>query len=405
MQRWNWLLVVATMAAPFSLLGSACKRSAPPEAHQAPPHSGESNGAREHDEHAEHGHEALARRVTVSPEVIAAAGIQARPVAKAALLQTLSLPGEVAGDPDRLARISSPSAGRIESVHFAEGQPVKKGAPLVVIRVPEIAKLRAASAASSAKAKAARSNAARLRLLSAEKLALEQDVLNAEAEADALELDSRSTVDQLGALGAGVTGAFSITLRAALAGTVVARDAVVGQPVSADQSLGTIADLSEVWFLARVFEKDLGQLELGASAEVHLNAYGSEHFTGVVEYVGQQIDPIGRTVTARVRLKNPRALLRIGLFGTCQVALGGAAKSEPRLVVEQSSVTELGGKTVVFVREKAGEFTLHEVTLGREALGKVEVLEGLNEGEAVVTDGVFNLKSLVLKESFAEEDH
>jgi cobalt-zinc-cadmium efflux system membrane fusion protein len=97
--------------------------------------------------------------------------------------------------------------------------------------------------------------------------------------------------------------------------------------------------------------------------------------------------------------------MRIGLFGTCQVTMGGGAKSEPRLVVDQASVTELAGKKVVFVREKEGEFELHEVTLGREALGKVEVLEGLNEGEVVVTDGVFNLKSLVLKESFAEEDH
>jgi cobalt-zinc-cadmium efflux system membrane fusion protein len=361
--------------------------------------------AHEQDAHEPHGHEALARRVTVSQEVIAAAGIQARPVTKAALLPTLSMPGEVAGDPDRLARISSPTAGRIEAVHFAEGRPVKQGAPLVVIRVPEIAKLRAASAASSARARAVRANAARLKLLLAEKLALEQDVLNAEAEADALELDARSTSDQLGALGAGATGAFSITLRAPLTGTVVMREAVVGQPVSAEQTLGTIADLSEVWFLARVFEKDLGLLEPGAGAEVHLNAFANEHFTGVVEYVGQQIDPIGRTVTARVRLENPRGLMRIGLFGTCQVTMAGGAKSEPRLVVDQASVTELAGKKVVFVREKAGEFELHEVTLGREALGKVEVLEGLNEGEAVVTDGVFNLKSLVLKESFAEEDH
>ena len=67
-----------------------------------------------------------------------------------------------------------------------------------------------------------------------------------------------------------------------------------------------------------------------------------------------------------------------------------------------ASVTELGGKTVVFVREREGEFELHEVTLGREALGKVEVLEGLREGEEVVSDGVFTLKSLVLKGSFAE---
>jgi cobalt-zinc-cadmium efflux system membrane fusion protein len=75
------------------------------------------------------------------------------------------------------------------------------------------------------------------------------------------------------------------------------------------------------------------------------------------------------------------------------------------LVVTRTSVTELGGKNVVFVREGADGFELHEVTLGREALGKVEVLAGLREGEEVVTDGVFTLKSMVLKGSFAGDHH
>ena len=96
--------------------------------------------------------------------------------------------------------------------------------------------------------------------------------------------------------------------------------------------------------------------------------------------------------------------MRLGLFGTSQIALDTAEKSAPKLVVDRASVTDVGGKDVVFVRESEGEYELHEVTLGREALGKVEVLAGLREGEDVVADGVFTLKSLVLKGSFAEED-
>jgi cobalt-zinc-cadmium efflux system membrane fusion protein len=180
---------------------------------------------------------------------------------------------------------------------------------------------------------------------------------------------------------------------------------VVGQPAPADKLLGTVADLREVWFLARVFEKDLEKLRVGSLAEVHLNAYAKEHFPGTVEYIGQQIDPVARTVNARVRLSNQRGLLRLGLFGTCQISVDSKEKSEPKLVVGQASVTELGGKTVVFVRERPEQFGLHEVTLGREALGRVEILAGLREGEEVVTDGVFSLKSLVLKGSFAEGDH
>jgi cobalt-zinc-cadmium efflux system membrane fusion protein len=355
-------------------------------------------------EHEDGRHEALPRRVKVSKQVVENAGIAVSRVEKAALSGALTLPGEIAADPDRVARIASPAAGRIAEVRFREGQVIKKGEALLVIRVPEIARVRASQLATRAKAKAARANAARLRTLLAERLASEQAVLDAEAEADALELEAKSGADELGALGASASGAFAITLRAPIGGTVVARDAVVGQPVSAEQALGTLADLDQVWFLARVFEKDLGQLALGAKAEVHLNAYPDEHFAGSVEYIGQQIDVVARTVTARVRLRNRDGLLRLGLFGTSQISIAAPGKSEPKLVVDRASVTDIAGKDVVFVREREGEYELHEITLGREALGKVEVLAGLREGEEVVRDGVFTLKSLVLKGSFAEDE-
>jgi len=387
----------------FLLTALACDRTPPASDHEKtkPAIAAHPSGS---SEHAGGHHEALPRRIAVSEEVVKNAGIKVTPVTKAVLAEALTLPGEVAADPDRLARVSSPAQGRIEEVRFREGAQVKKGDAMVVVRVPEIAKARAAFLATQGKAKAARANAGRLRALLDQRLSAEQEVLNAESDAEALELEARSTADQLGALGAAASGAFSITLRAPIDGSVIARNAVVGQPTVADQVLGTVANLGEVWFLARVFEKDLGALKLGESADVHLNAYADQHFLGSVEYIGQQIDPVARTVTARVRLKNEQGLLRLGLFGTCQVSTGALSKAEPRLVVAEASVTEIGEKPVVFVREKPGEFELHEVTLGRQALGKVEILAGLREGEDVVSDGVFTLKSIVLKGSFAEDE-
>jgi cobalt-zinc-cadmium efflux system membrane fusion protein len=184
---------------------------------------------------------------------------------------------------------------------------------------------------------------------------------------------------------------------------VVVRDAVVGQPVGAQQVLGQIVDLSQLWFLGRVFEKDLGRLTVGASVEVQLNAYPEQRFTGKVEYIGQQVDAIARTVTARVVLENRGGLLRVGLFGTAYVSTA-TARAEPALVVPRSALTELAGKQVVFVRQPDGHFELHEVTTGESAAGKVEVLAGLREGEQVVVEGVFTLKSAVLKSTFAEEE-
>jgi cobalt-zinc-cadmium efflux system membrane fusion protein len=179
---------------------------------------------------------------------------------------------------------------------------------------------------------------------------------------------------------------------------------VVGQPVTAEQTIAVIADLDQVWFLARVFEKNLGQTHVGAPADVQLNAYPNERFQGVIEYLGRQIDPAARTVTARIRLTNRTELLRIGLFGVAHVGTGEETTKPPVLAVPRDAVTEIGGKTVVFVQQPDGDFDVHDVVLGETALTKVAVVSGLRAGEPVVVDGVITLKSAVLKSTFSEAE-
>ncbi len=143
---------------------------------------------------------------------------------------------------------------------------------------------------------------------------------------------------------------------------------------------------------------------MGARAEVLLNAYPRTPFLGVVEAIGQKVDPGARTVVARIRLENPSGLLRLGLFGKGIVAMPDPAAPEPVLVVPRSAVVEVAGKSVVFVEEKPDTFTRHDVTLGASAPGRVQVIAGLREGEPVVVAGVFTLKSLLLKGTLAEDD-
>lgn len=353
----------------------------------------------------EQAHAEIPRHVRLAPEAVVNAKITTAPVGKEALVATLSLPGEVASDPDRTAKISSPVAGRIDQVSFREWSTVKKGDVLAMIRVPELGNIRSAYTAALAKAKAARANASRFESLLGERLASEQAFRDADAQAEALEAESRSLGEQLTGLGAGAGGGsgFLLALRAAINGTVISRDAVVGQPITADKTLGSIAELAQVWFLGRVFEKDLSALRIGAPAEVRLNAYPDRHFPGEIQFIGQQIDPSARTLTARVVLDNPEGLIRIGLFGTAQVAKGTPA-SEPRLVVARSALVDVAGKSVVFVKQPDGDFEMHDVVLGESAVGKVEVVSGLREGEQVVVSGAFTLKSAVLRSVLNEEE-
>ncbi len=350
-------------------------------------------------------HEELPRKVKLPDDVLKEAGVQTAPATREVLSSTLSLAGEVVADPDRSARISSPVPGRLEQVSMKEGSQVRKGDVVAVLRVPDLGRVRGSLAATTSRAKAARSNAERLKALLESRLTSEQAYLDAKAEADSLDAEARALAEQLSALGAGGEAGRGVllSLRSPLAGTVIERHAIVGQPVPVEQVLGSIADLSEVWFLGRVFEKDLGRLREGASCEVELNAYPKEHFVGSVEYIGQQIDPVARTVTARIRLANPQGKLRVGLFGSARVAIEGERK-EPRLVVPRRALVEVAGKTVVFVRQPDGEFELHEVTLGDSAPGRVQILSGIREGEQVVVEGAFTLKSAVLKGTLAEDD-
>jgi cobalt-zinc-cadmium efflux system membrane fusion protein len=348
-------------------------------------------------------HKGLVRRVRLPASVVADAHIETKPVTKEILATTLGLAGEIVSDPDRSARVASPVAGRLETVSFREGAHVAKGDPLVTLRVPDLGKVRSAYAATTARSKTARTNADRLKALLDQRLTSEQTYLDAKAEADALEAEAHALGDQLSAMGAGGSDVL-LPIRAPIAGIVIARNAVVGEPVNTDRVLASIADLSEVWFLGRVFEKDLGRLAEGSPAEVTLNAYPQQHFEGTLEQLGQTIDPVARTLTARVRLKNRDGLLRVGLFGVARIGLAQCERREPGLIVPRTAITEITGKQVVFVKQPDGEYVMHDVGVGDSALGKVEILTGLREGEEVVTSGVFTLKSTVLKASLADDD-
>lgn len=385
------------------LLGLGCTRTdAPPSAEATHPAVNSATSARP----TEPEHEGLPTRIRLDPSVVAAAKIKTLAVSRESLSASLELSGEIISDPDKTARVAAVVPGRIESVNFKEGQLVKKGDVLVVIKVPELGKTKAAFAATTAKAVAARTNAERLHALAEKRLAANQEVVAAQAEAEALEAESRAAGEQLRALGAGTAGGVTgsqLAVRAQVTGLVVARDAIVGQPVATDQILATIADLDEVWFVCHVFEKNLSQLKLGAAAEIQLNAYPKERFLGNVEYLGKQVDPAARTITARIRLTNRDELLRLGLFGVARVSTGQVNPAEKALVLPRSAIVEIGDHPVVFVREANGDFLVHQVVLGESVLGKVQVMNGLREGEQVVVEGTFTLKSSVLKSSFGSE--
>lgn len=352
-------------------------------------------------------HEELPSRVRLSAAVITKARIQSAAATLEALPNTMTLTGELIADPDRSAKVAVRVQGRIIDVHFKEGDVVKKGDLLATVESPELARARATATSAAAKAASARKNAERLRSIADKGLASGQEVADAEsalASVDAESRAARQTLAAFGPSGEGTGESALLQLRAPVAGSVLSRDAIRGETVAPEKIIATIADLSKTYFVARLFEKDLARIKVGSLTEVRLNAYPNEVFSGSVEMVGNQLDPTARTVVARIVVPNRGGLLKVGLFGSATVVVSDATARTPRVVVPLSAITKVADRDVVFVHQPDDDFEMHPVTLGRSAAGRVEVLTGLRQGEKVVIEGVFSLKSAVLKSTFGEED-
>jgi membrane fusion protein, heavy metal efflux system len=361
--------------------------------------------AKEHSDESET-HGELPSKVRLSSKLIQAARIETALAAVDALPSTVDLTGEIAADPDRCARIAARVTGRIVEVRFKEGDGVRAGQVVAVLESPELARARAALTSAAARARSARLNSQRLANLETRALASGQEAANAGAEAAVLDAEVAAARQTLASFGPGAEqaqGAVArMTLRSPLSGFVLARDAVPGQTVDGEHVVAVVGDLSHAYFLGRLFEKDLAPVKTGASVEVRLNAYPSEVFKGTVEAIGKQLDASARTVLARIRVNNHGDLLKVGLFGSARVVTEGLGGRQPHVVVPLTAVTKVADRDVAFVLQPDGDFELHPVTLGRTAANQVEVLSGLRAGERVVTEGIFTLKSAVLKSTFGE---
>lgn len=344
------------------------------------------------------------QKISLSERVIADSGVQVAAVEMTTLPATVELIGEVAADPDRMAKVPVRVAGRLVELRFQEGQRVAAGDVLASIESSEVARIRAELTSTSTRAEAAHKRVDRLAKLVEAGTASVQDLETARAEASVLDADVSAARQTLASIGGGGGATARLQIRAPFAGVVIKRDGVVGQPVGADHVVAEIVDLDHAIFLARLFEHDLIRVHEGAGAAVRLDAYPDLEFPGKVITIGRQVEPIARAVLARITIDDQDARLKIGLFGTVTVIIPDPVTMAPLPVVPTGAVTSIEERPVVFVEVGKREFEVRSVELGHAYEGKVEIAKGLKPGDRIATAGLFTLKSLALKSTFGEED-
>src|SRR4029450_9647932 len=148
-----------------------------------------------------------------------------------------------------------------------------------------------------------------------------------------------------------------------------------------NKELLRVTDLSSVWVVGQVYEKDLGKVHVGSGASVTTDAYPGRVFRGQVSYVDPKVDPQTRTAQSRIELVNPSQQLKIGMYvNVAFTALGNGGSTF--LVVPVAAVQNMGNQQVVFVATSDPKvFTMRPVRVGPETNGYYSVLEGLSVGD------------------------
>ncbi|NVB80711.1 MAG: efflux RND transporter periplasmic adaptor subunit [Kofleriaceae bacterium] len=393
----------------FSLL-AACKSGDKASASLAAGDKGhgETGEAHEAEGHAEGG-----VTVHLTPEQIKSASIQLATVETRKETAVLEANGQIAAADDRQARIGVRVPGRVTAIKAAVGDTVKKGQTLAVVESPELGRAKSDYVSAAAAARLAKENATREKQLFERSISAEVEWRKAEAESVRTEAELQAAENRLHALGVGDDAlpdkvahfGSSLTAASPIAGVIVDRDVTLGEMVNPEKTLFHVMDLSQVWLIVDVFERDVSQVALKQKVKVQVTAYKEEAFEGEVSYIGAVVEPRSRAVKVRIALPNAEGRLKPGMFA--RVSLSDTKGTEhEHLFVPVEAVQRTDKGPIVFVPgDKPGEFAARSVKTGHEAGNSVAIETGLSAGDQVVVAGSFILKSELNKESLGEGGH
>ncbi len=412
-------------------------------------------------------HEDNEQEVKLSPEAVAAAGIEIEGVTERPAVALLQATGTIEANQQRSQQATPLVGGRIERVNVSLGDRVRAGAVLAVIASPQIAQihgklheaetqhalaernldrvLRAENrvAVLSAKARLDEADATLRRvrrlvelgagagkdLIAAEtaqrtakaeyefqsNISLNREVQEARAAVETARVDVSHIRDEMRALGAPVpegerhshdNDTSLVAVRAPVSGAVIERLVNAGAGVEAGKPLFTIGDLSTVWVVANVPEAQISLVHVGTPVEITASALGNAISSGRVAYIDPQLNEDTRTARVRIEMANTAERLKTGMF--VQVGFqAGATTENQELVIKSEALQRIEDRTVVFIPkdDEPGAFEVREVQVGAESGGYTRVLAGLDLGQKVVTKGSFTLKTQMMKGELGGHDH
>lgn len=310
-------------------------------------------------------------RVTLNPAQTAVTGVATSEVRRGTLTRTLRVSGVIEDDDTRHRILAARVPGRIEKLQVNYvGAQVEAGAPLATVFSPEmltaqrqyVERIRAGAVATPLSERAA----ARERLL---ELGL--------------------TEEEIGILEHTLKPTAMVNIRAPLSGTVISRSVYEGQYVKTNDPLFELGDFARMWFVFDAYEPDLAWLRLGQSVEVSVPSQPGQVLTAPITFIDPSLNEKTRTARVRVTLENPEHRLRYRQTAQAVVA----ASTLDGLLVPRAAVLQHRGRPIVYVDAGGSGYRAREVRIGRVGDTDDEVLDGLKQGDRVVTQAGLILDS------------
>lgn len=300
----------------------------------------------------------------------------------------LHVTGAITPDIDRSIPVVSLASGRAVALYGKLGDDVKKGQLLLQVLSNDISAGFSTYQQAKADEVLARKQLDRARLLYEHGAISRNDLEVAEDAEQKAKVAQDTAAQQLKTLGGDIARPSPIVdVYAPAAGTIVEQNVVANASVHSPDSqpnLFTIANLSLVWVLCDVYENDLPIVRLGDKADVRLNAYPDQTFSGRISNIGKVLDPNLRTAKVRIEIRNP-GMMRSGMFAT---ATFYGTQGRPYATVPATALLRLHDREWVFVPMSDGQFRRTEVT-GATAIGNLEqVTSGIQPGQKVVNDAL-----------------
>ncbi|HKZ08287.1 MAG TPA: efflux RND transporter periplasmic adaptor subunit [Methylomirabilota bacterium] len=344
----------------------------------------------------------------LTPEAVTRLKLESVPVINATLERTISVPGTVFPNAYKEVKVSSIAGGIVTQLHAELGTPVHRGAPLATVFSAELAEAQTKLLSTAAMLDADRRRLERTQELVKIGAASRQELDEVTAVRAARETEVAAARQRLLLLGLNPAQIDALTspgqivstviVPAPIAGVITTRSVNTGQVVSPGQEVFVVTDLSTVWVVGELYERDLVSVGVGASARITTAAYPGFFLSGRVSYVDPRVDPQSRTVKVRLEVPDPAARLKLGMYVAVELR---TPEETPRLLVPHAAVQTLGERQVVFLafEEEPGRYVQRTVQLGPLAADRYPVLAGLKAGDRVVTQGSFFLRAESLRNS------